>query len=69
MGEAIEQGSRHLCITSGRFPFNEASIGGGHDAGPFAELAQKMGQQRTPEALKGRKGPPSNLRVACSSAA
>jgi hypothetical protein len=43
VGEAIEQGSRYLCITSGGFPFNEASIGGGRDADPFAEVFSENG--------------------------
>ena len=46
MGEAVEQGRGHLCVSKDGGPFAEAEVGGDHDAGAFVELAEQVEQQR-----------------------
>ena len=47
MGEAIEQGRRHLEIAENVAPFAEAQIGGDDDAGALVKAAEEMEQQST----------------------
>ena len=46
MGEAIEQGRRHLGIAEDGRPLAEAEVGGDDDAGALVQRAQQMEQQR-----------------------
>lgn len=45
MGEAVEEGGRHLCISEHGRPFTEREVGGDDDGGLFVELADKMEQE------------------------
>jgi hypothetical protein len=53
MSQPIKQCRRHLFVTKDTRPFNEAEIGGNHDAGTFIQLAEKMEQQGTTCLAKG----------------
>ena len=45
MGEAIEQGGRHLGVAKDCGPFAEAEVCGNDYAGALIELAQEMEEQ------------------------
>src|SRR5208283_3240543 len=45
MGQAIEQGRRHLGVAKNPGPFAEAEVGGDDDAGALVKLAEQMEEQ------------------------
>ena len=46
VGQALEQCCRHFGVTEHARPFRQAEVGRDDDAGPLAEPAQQMEQQR-----------------------
>src|SRR5262245_2155551 len=45
MGQAIQQGSGHLCVAEDAGPFTEGEIGGDEDRGALVQPADKVEQE------------------------
>lgn len=76
MGEAVEQGGRHLGITKDGGPFAEAEVGGYDDAGALVKIAQQVEQQGSTRCTErqvsqliqdGRRSSATRRRVSASS--